>query len=54
MSPEKQRAFFEDTTQWFADRYGIENIVNATVSHGRNNTTYSYRCRAHRKSTPGC
>lgn len=31
MSPEKQRVFFEDTVRWFADRYGGENIVFATV-----------------------
>lgn len=31
MSPEKQRAFFEDSIKWFANRYGGENIVNATV-----------------------
>lgn len=31
MSPEKQRAFFEDSLKWFANRYGIEKVVNATV-----------------------
>lgn len=31
MSPDQQRAFFKDSVQWFADRYGGENIVNATV-----------------------
>lgn len=31
MSPEKQRAFFEESVKWFGDRYGEENIVNATV-----------------------
>lgn len=31
MSPEKQKAFFEDSVEWFVKRYGAENIVNATV-----------------------
>ncbi|WP_313530799.1 MobV family relaxase [Anaerotignum sp.] len=31
MSPEKQKAFFEDSMNWFVKRYGAENIVNATV-----------------------
>lgn len=31
MSPEQQKAFFEDSVKWFSDRYGGENIVNATV-----------------------
>lgn len=31
MSPEQQRNFFEDSLQWFADRYGGESIVYATV-----------------------
>lgn len=31
MSPEKQQAFFEESVKWFAERYGGENIVNATV-----------------------
>lgn len=31
MSPDKQRAFFKDSLKWFANRYGKENIVNATV-----------------------
>lgn len=31
MSLEQQRAFFEDSVKWFSDRYGKENIVNATV-----------------------
>lgn len=31
MSLEQQKAFFNDSVQWFARRYGGENIVNATV-----------------------
>lgn len=31
MSPEKQRAFFEDAVNFFADRYGMDRLVNATV-----------------------
>lgn len=31
MSPDKQRAFFKDSLKWFSDRYGEENIINATV-----------------------
>jgi len=28
---DKQSQFFEDSWAWFANRYGVENIVNATV-----------------------
>lgn len=31
MDPERQRAFFQDSLRFFADRYGHENIINATV-----------------------
>lgn len=31
MSPDKQRSFFKDSLKWFSDRYGEENIINATV-----------------------
>ena len=31
MSPTEQKAFFEDSTKFFMDRYGAENVVNATV-----------------------
>lgn len=31
MGAEKQREFFEDSLKFFGDRYGVENIVNATV-----------------------
>lgn len=31
MSPEKQKEFFKDSVKWFGNRYGAENIVNATV-----------------------
>jgi hypothetical protein len=31
MSPKEQRAFFEDSTKFFMNRYGAENVVNATV-----------------------
>ena len=31
MSPKEQRAFFKDSTKFFMNRYGAENVVNATV-----------------------
>lgn len=31
MGAEKQRAYFEDAVKWFADRYGEQTILNATV-----------------------
>lgn len=31
MSPTEQKAFFEDSTKFFMNRYGAENVVNATV-----------------------
>lgn len=31
MSPEQQKGFFEDSVMFFSERYGAENIVNATV-----------------------
>lgn len=31
MSEEQQQAFFESSFLWFSDRYGAENIINATV-----------------------
>lgn len=31
MSTNQQQAFFEDSVKWFSDRYGGENIINATV-----------------------
>lgn len=33
MSPAEQTQFFEDSTKWFCNRYGAENIVNATVHY---------------------
>lgn len=33
MSPSEQREFFEDSVKWFANRYGAENLVNATVHY---------------------
>lgn len=31
MGEERQRAFFEDSVRWFANRYGADRILNATV-----------------------
>lgn len=31
MGADGQRAFFEDSVKWFADRYGADRILNATV-----------------------
>lgn len=31
MTPQEQKAFFEDSTKFFMNRYGAENVVNATV-----------------------
>ncbi|MFQ7826451.1 MAG: MobV family relaxase [Anaerobutyricum hallii] len=31
LGADRQRAFFEKSLAWFADRYGADNIVNATV-----------------------
>lgn len=36
MLPEKQQNFFKDSLRFFADRYGNENIVNATVHMDEN------------------
>lgn len=31
ISPTEQKAFFEDSTKFFMNRYGAENVINATV-----------------------
>jgi len=31
LGADRQRAFFEDSVKWFADRYGADRVLNATV-----------------------
>lgn len=44
----QQRRFFEDATEYFAERYGEENIISCGRPHGRNHTAYAPESRSHR------
>ena len=36
LGADRQRAFFEDAVKWFADRYGADRVLNATVHMDEN------------------
>lgn len=43
ISPEAQKQFFDDCTEFFAERYGKENVVSAVVHLDESNAAFAFQ-----------